>query len=451
MRIVCSPWQLAAGLLVVALPWAQAAAQEEAVVALKWPTLVAVLIPIAVIAVAFGALLVLQRRFLGLCRELGDLEAFSKVPLGVPAGSVRSVLAMSIIFGSLGYLALSLVPKSGIEFPQVMGGILGTVIGFYFGNRSGGGDKSAEALEQIGAANRARDRAVGANDRNRLGQALDKAKDGVAVAKLLTGVLPESLRKTAERTIEAVDKGVGLADKLSGQGNHGDAASKAELALAAVQKGNPLLAALDSAGGSFGKVLGGTVPAIGLATVVIGVGAKLAGASYDRWRARVLNAPYTPELFPPEVIDASMARSILARGKVLRRVFAPEIRQGNLKVIGAMVPVFLAEGGEDTLWARDDIASRFVDRTEYDEAVDEFHRLAMGEEVARDVDPTLLEPAGGLDKVLTDLDRVNADSDAQASLDQLMLMVSALKRDGRDVDAEFKQALETLQAGEAAK
>lgn len=78
---------------------------------------------------------------------------------------------------------------------------------------------------------------------------------------------------------------------------------------------------------SFTAALGSTAGPLAIAGIVAIVGARLAGSAYDRWVARVLNAPYTPELFPPTVIDAAVAMSILRASPVFAKAFASEIGQ----------------------------------------------------------------------------------------------------------------------------
>src|SRR5690606_13568457 len=81
----------------------------------------------------------LQVRFLHACQTTADLELFAERPAGVPSGSVRSVLALFIVFVTISLFALSMLPAPlRVNFPDVLSGILGTVLGFYFGARSSG-------------------------------------------------------------------------------------------------------------------------------------------------------------------------------------------------------------------------------------------------------------------------------------------------------------------------
>ena len=160
-----------------------------------------------------------------------------------------------------------------IVYPEVMVGILGSVLGFYFGSRGSSGRANEEVIEKLGRATKDRDDAVESAKKGKLSEMVAQAKNGVAVVKALSKVLPKEMAK-----------------KLN--------------------EDNPIKGMLLRAVGSFGSVLGSVVPPLAIASIVIAVGSKLAGAAYNRWVARVLAAPYTPELFPPTVIDSAVAISI---------------------------------------------------------------------------------------------------------------------------------------------
>ncbi len=63
-------------------------------------------------------------------------------PLGLPRGSVRSLLSLGVLAGAAGLAAVLLIQGPGSDLTQmVIGGwiaALGNVIGFYFGSRSSG-------------------------------------------------------------------------------------------------------------------------------------------------------------------------------------------------------------------------------------------------------------------------------------------------------------------------
>ena len=189
--------------------------------------IVAVFLLLLMIA-AFGMIFILQRRFLNECRQGSNLELYARLPFGVPEGTIRSMLALIIIFASVGYVALSMIPGKDIKFPEVMVGILGTVLGFYFGSRTEAGRVGAEALAPVGAAKRARDEAFKARDQSQLRQVLDKAHSAINAARVLVKVLPPEIADKVGGMIETADKGLQTADRLAQAGRVQEALEAAD-------------------------------------------------------------------------------------------------------------------------------------------------------------------------------------------------------------------------------
>lgn len=399
------------------------------------------------LAATFAILLVLQRRFLKVCEESDNLALYAEVPFGVPRGTIRSMLAMSIVFASLLYMALTLIPGLSIEFPQVIAGILGTVLGFYFGSRSGAGQVSTDVLQQIGTSDRGREAMVAEAEESQLSVLVQKARVGVSAAKALARVLPADMASKVGTVVDKVDRGLAAAAQLAGAGNVGKALSQARKAVDTLEVADPLREVLGRAVGSFGRVVGVAVPPVAIAGVIVAVGSRLAGVAYDRWVARVLNAPYTPELFPPSVIDGAVAMSVIRSAPRFRQAFKAEIERGDLAFVVELVRGALREDADMVLWERDDVASRFQDQEAFDQALSELQRAAMGVEVSKDLDPAVVAPAGGLDRLLRAMDQINGDPEAQADLDALVLAVDELKRQGEVPEPVFKAALEGLEGG----
>lgn len=55
------------------------------------------------------------------------------LPLGLPKGSVRALIALIVVGGSLGFYL------THGDLPQSLLGILGVIIGYYFGSRAANG------------------------------------------------------------------------------------------------------------------------------------------------------------------------------------------------------------------------------------------------------------------------------------------------------------------------
>ena len=94
-----------------------------------------------VILAMLGTIIVLS-----LLNRSKNKEKWSEQALGLPTGSVRAIIALlfivMIIFAALNSIALKDVP------PWLLG-IVGTIIGFYFGTKSVVKSASEEKLERI--------------------------------------------------------------------------------------------------------------------------------------------------------------------------------------------------------------------------------------------------------------------------------------------------------------
>ena len=68
-------------------------------------------------------------------------HARSKEPLGLPRGSVRSLMSLAVVLTAGAIAGFLLASDSGSDLTKVVVGgwvaALGNVIGFYFGSRSG--------------------------------------------------------------------------------------------------------------------------------------------------------------------------------------------------------------------------------------------------------------------------------------------------------------------------
>lgn len=119
---------------------------------------------LAVVVLAMGAMLcfawTLRNR---LDRALGRLPAdgagysaflagYTDLPLGLPRGTVRALLALIIVFGSVVFLAVSMAETANgatYKFPEALTGILGAILGFYFGKGNTGDDGQAAATAAV--------------------------------------------------------------------------------------------------------------------------------------------------------------------------------------------------------------------------------------------------------------------------------------------------------------
>jgi hypothetical protein len=399
-------------------------------------------IALTLIVAAFLTIWILQAKFLQTCTDKDSLELYAQLPFGVPAGTIRSTIALIIVFASLAYIALEMAEIG--KFPDIMAGILGTILGFYFGTRAEAERVDADALARVGEATLQRDRAVEEVNESKLTTVMAKARAGVEVVRTVSKVLPKELAAKVGGVADVVTKGLAVADGLAGSGKTRDALAEKGKAVAVLQQDNPIKDVLLRATKSFGDVLGTAVPPLAIVSVIVAVGSRMAGAAYERWVSRVLNAPYTPELFPAAVIDASVARSIIRGSPIFREAFAKELEVGERDFIRTLVNQALSDDAINKLWARDDVARRFKDRETLQRGLEEFQRAAMTEEVLKDIDPKLTEEAGGVNSFLTAIDKLNANPQAQRDLDAIVLMTNQLKREGKVFEPAFKEAIASI-------
>lgn len=439
--------------LAVSLPCAHAASQElgaPLVEDVGPPTWLPVSITLAiVVAAAAGVLLYLgrlQQRFLAACRESRDITLFAQHPAGVPEGTVRSLLALFIVFASIAFVALAMLPLPGVkEFPELMSGILGSVLGFYFGARGASASGAKEVLARVDAAQAERDRALEQGTASKVEQIREQIAGGVEVARAVAKVLPAQMGKQVDQVARTVDEGLGVVDRLRGGGNIEQALAKATEIASKLGQKDPVKGTLLQAAGSFASVLGGTLPPLAVAGAVVSIGSRLAGAAYDRWVARVMHAPYTAELFPPTVIDANTAIALTLKSPILKQAFAPELERGDRGFFKELVDLALSEVQLDELWRR--LGSRFGDRARFDHGLAEFQRGAMTLETVKDLPADLAPETGGIEPLLAAVDRLNGDPKARRDLDAIVLMADALKREGRDPAAVFEQAKQQMERG----
>ncbi|HEV6964032.1 MULTISPECIES: hypothetical protein [Roseateles] len=337
----------------------------------------------------------LSSRFFGLIEgkslDAAGLAAVKDLPLGLPEGTVRAVLALVVAVVGLPLLLFSNVVGMDPAIAGYINGIVTGVFGFYFGTRTTGvpaqavdkiAEANREAMQQTKAAASAKETASQAQSaaqsaRQELGEAQQRADEnsgqldraskfdttlstvkrhlGVAKTVLVTlgpllpkGLLPDDLDKTidaADRAVTAVQgvtAATASADQLS-------ALTDAFESLTGSGK-SPLGALLGKAAPLLQNVLPaipGLGAAAGLATL-IGLGVKLGSSQFQRWRARVLAAPLAQGLIEFGALSPELVRSALNRSPLLRDKLA---EQPPGDVNAALLDAVLRDDGPQRLLA----------------------------------------------------------------------------------------------------
>jgi hypothetical protein len=355
--------------------------------------IVAVLIFAVGIATA-GFLWWLSARFFGLVQgkqlDSVSMAALKELPMGLPEGTIRAVLALVVAVVGLPLLLFSETVGSDKAIAGYINGIITGVFGFYFGTRTAGSptqvlekiDKAnTEALTQAklaaqatGAAAQAQNEAEEAKQQldtvqteaaastAQLGRAdefndkLSAAKRHLSLAKtvldtfgpaLPKGVLPDGLRdivtaaESAVNAVQGVTGSTATADQLTALASAVDSLTGSETSPlgALVSRAAPLLQSV------LPKMIPGLGPIAGLATL-IGLGVKMGSSQFQRWRARVLAAPLAQGLIEFGALSPQLVHAALLNSPVF---FAKLGGQHQGTVDGVLLDAVLRDDGAQRL------------------------------------------------------------------------------------------------------
>ena len=408
------------------------------------------------------------------------LTGYNDLPLGVPRGSVRAILAVIIVFGSIAFLAISmLVTGDGVayKFPEALTGILGAVLGFYFGKGSSGEEgpavravaaASADARAAIGSAADARAQAEGArrqaadaqtsltavqaqHDEMAAGR-LEGVRSGLAagatLGRAVAAALPGEFGADVGAAANALAETASAVADL-GAGDLGGAVQKATALAAEAAPNMPVVQVLAKAVPMIGSALAGAMPPLALIGTLVSIGGQLSAAAYGRWIARVMDAPYTPEQFSPAVFDSDAARSLIAQVPVFMRVFGKKIAADTSFAL-KLVRLALSEDGESAVFdaCKDDFAG--LDQPTVSGAVRDLQKAALDSVLAHDLPVGTVSAVGGTAALFSAIDRIRADHDASAGLDAVYATVQAVRAAGGNPVAEFADAAKALSASTVA-
>ena len=372
------------------------------------------------------------------------LAGLRDLPLALPEGTVRALLAL--IVGVIGLPLLLFSKTLGLTdaIAGYVNGIVTGVFGFYFGTRSTGADAqiARRATEQLAERERAtgvltaeaealRQKAEAAARDAALPGRIEATRGSLArhieVAGLVLdefapllpkGMIPEG---TAQALGKARDAAAALHGQQTGPGAEG-ALKTATDALAGLIGAQPLAPLLRSAAALLpaGTALG----PIGAVATVIGLGWHFGAAEYQRWRARVLAAPFAPQLFDAGLITPSSAELRMETCPIFARAFK------DVKSRPGFFADLLSKISQDDaparLWAEYGAdATRFPDgEAELVAGLQEFRAALLADLSARDATPekiaAALAPLAPAPGALPNVEQVNRlmDEAGKAGADQ---------------------------------
>jgi hypothetical protein len=394
--------------------------------------IISIVVLFLVILLVSAYMFYLQRQFLTVCREDKQLQTFINTPAGLPEGTVRSMLTLVIVVFALYLIVISTVVTPKLEFPEVLAALLTTVVGFYFGSRSA--SKSDGALAQeIERTRQQKDEAVAAKDESTATALIKKVDKGIKLVKTVVDILPGDARQKYGGTLEHLERGADIAKELFDRGDKSGAVAKAEELFTRFKQDNPLRDLVTRSLSSFASVAGVSIPPVAIISAVVGISATLVGVAYAKWKARILRLPFSPAVVPLKLVDADTGFVLIAQSPILKEAFASQLADDR-PFLERVTKDFLTQEAT-VLW--DTYHEHFESQEAFTKGLDDFRRAVATLELRADIDPALLREVGGLDPLLSALDRIQQDDAAKADLDLLVETTEGLRKADEPVQSIF--------------
>jgi hypothetical protein len=406
--------------------------------------------------------------------QLGDnvrstlLNGYSDWPLGLPRGTVRAVLALVIVFGSVALLAISMSVPEIYKFPDAMVGILGAILGFYFGKSGNSADgqtiaavqaANADARDAIQQASTAQAQTQSAQTEaaaakqavedakvkhdtlagNRLDDITGDLQTAVTVGQSLSKVLPGKFGQSLATATEAVSNTLTTVTDLR-KGDLAGAIQQATNVVNQVAPNLPVVSVLAKAAAAIGPVLGGSIPPIALITTIVSIGTKLGSVAYAHWYARIMDMPYTPGQFSPELFDSNAAIAVIAQVPTMMQALRPQLAAGDRAAAVDVVKLVLAGDDGETLVKKYSQEFAGLAQPSIEAAVRDLQKAALGYVVEAEVPADAAKHVGGVSPLLKAVDQIRANPDASAALDMVMTTVKTLDGAKKHPEVEFNNA-----------
>jgi hypothetical protein len=404
------------------------------------------------------------------------LTIMKELPLGLPEGTVRAILAL--IVGVIGLPLLLFMDPLGIPQSTValVANIITGVFAFYFGQRTGGGEaQTARALsgtistlqtsntnletnnQQLKVANTVLKEVAGTTLGQSITAEVERIERYVNLADTLTTVLgpvlPKGLVPDGLGAVITQARNVTAGIKALGQGElTGDTLARLTSTASGLLGGSGLTGLLSKAGAALLPMAGVGGPLAGIA-LLLSIGWKLESAQFRRWRARILAAPWDPALIDPGTITAITAETCLPRCPIFNAAFASIKDRAGFHT--ALINDSLADDAVARLWKQfghDD--SMFANEGVLRDGLAEFRLALLADQSARDIDEAritaatealrasanpALRPAAAPNpaEVAKALDlshaRPDVPEDATAALHALVMLVGTAREKGIDL------------------
>ncbi|MDK1823424.1 hypothetical protein [Klebsiella sp. K6-243] len=439
-------------------------------------------------------------RLVGCAGENIDKVAQLKdLPMGLPEGTVRAVLALIVAVVGLPLLLFSSQLGTSPEIAGYLNGIITGVFGYYFGTRAAASTTNTNnsvasaqqaAQEQTRQAEKAEKAQNNANEKMQLAEKiqstadvdslLDKTQRQLALAKALLAMLPQTnslptglgdvLPGDLNNTITRAESIINALRNLSKKDVTSDQLDELNQVVNILTGAtSPLSVLLSKAAPLVAPAMPALGPIAGI-VMLLGVGAKLGSDQFKRWRARVLAAPLAQGLVESGTLTLPLTRAALENAPAATPFFASrpaaEVDSVLANVLAADDPVsVLNEAYGPNGHVAADIVHDIEEATSIVTALQQSLLALYGkgditEEIASKVRASLTSPAsqalGAASTALNNLSasdinqlinqvsgvsRVEANpADSRAAFDLLIMLVDAARRENVD----FVQAIADL-------
>lgn len=437
-------------------------------------------------------------RLLGFAGENIDKVAQLKdLPMGLPEGTVRAVLALIVAVVGLPLLLFSSQLGTTPEIAGYLNGIITGVFGYYFGTRAAAStattNNNSVASAQQAAQEQTRQAERAQNDADQKMQLaekiqstadvdplLDKAQRQLALAKALLAMLPQTnslptglgdvLPGDLNNTITRAESIINALRNLSKKDVTPDQLDELNQVVNILTGAtSPLSVLLNKAAPLVAPAMPALGPIAGI-VMLLGVGAKLGSDQFKRWRARVLAAPLAQGLVESGTLTLPLTRAALKNAPAAIPFFAArppaEVDSVLANMLAADDPVSVlneAYGPNGNVAA--DIVHDGEEATSIVTALQQSLLALYGkgditEEIASKVRASLTSPAsqalGAASAALSNLSATDINqlinlvsgvssmvtnpADSRAAFDLLIMLVDAARR----ANVDFVQAIADL-------
>ena len=320
------------------------------------------------------------------------IAALRDLPMGLPEGTVRAILALIVGVVGLPLLLFAAALNLSDAVAGYVNGIIAGVFGYYFGARATTPDaqanrRVAEALSQEQRAHETLRQSTATAIEAATEAATRPAREADAMARLerhlsVAAALVENLGP-------AMPPGLLPAEAPAMLRRARDALDAARATPPDLSRIAEAIAALTGASGPFATLLRLAAPLLPAAAaggplagvaLLLGFGWSLSAGAWRRWQAQLLDAPHDPSLFDPGAITPQEA---LAR---LTPIFAQALAalRDTPGFAADLLDMALRDDGAARIWARWG-AGHFANPAQVEAGLAEYRSALLAGEAAGDV------------------------------------------------------------------